>query len=129
MEASFYAVLVVGLALVARCVIAERWVTLFGAVALVVGAMAGFRWRTWSVGLLLCTGTAFLAAHLLGMAPAWFWGVGIVSALPFVFSWRPMAFFDRAAAALYALLAVSGGILCALGLHEYGGWIVAHLHP
>ena len=128
-QASFFAILVVALPLVLRCVIYERWITLFAAVALILGALAGFRWRTWSVGITLLAGTAFPAAHLLGMAPAWFWGVGFVSALPFALSWKPMAFFDRSAATLFAFLAVSGGITCALACHEYGGWIVANLYP
>lgn len=126
-QASLFAVVFVALPLIMRCVVYERWVTLFGALMLVVGALAAIRWRTWGVGLVLCAGTAFPTAHLLGMAPAWFWGVGVAAALPFALSWRPMAFFDRSAAALYAVVAVGGGITCALAFYEYGAWVEAVL--
>ena len=63
------------------------------------------------------------------MAPSWFWGVGYIGALPFALTWKPMAFFDRPAAKLFATLAVFGGIACAVTWHEIGPWVVANLYP
>jgi hypothetical protein len=128
-RASLFLVFAVSFPLFVRCVVHGYWVTVVATGMLVAGALAAFRWRTWGVGLTLLAGSAFPAAHLLGMAPPWFWAIGVVGALPFVLSWRPMAFFDRPAAKLFAVLAVSGGIACAITWHEIGSWVVANLYP
>jgi hypothetical protein len=128
-RASLYAVLAVAVPLTIRCVTFQKWVTVIATLMLSSGALAALRGRTWGVGLTLLAAVAFPAAHLLGMAPTWFWSVGFVGALPFVVTWKPMAFFDRPAAKLFALLAVIGGITCALAWHEIGPWVVANLYP
>lgn len=128
-QASLVLVLLTALPLFARCVLQGVWVTCVASLMLTAGALAAFRGKTWGVGLTLLAGSAFPAARLLGMAPWWFWGVGFVGVLPFVLTWKPMAFFDRPAAKLFAFLAVSGGIACAITWHEIGPWVVAHLYP
>lgn len=128
-QASLVLVLLAAGPLFARCVSHGVWVTAIATMMLVAGALAAFRGKTWGVGLTLLAGSAFPAAHLLGMAPSWFWLVGVVGALPFALTWKPMAFFDRPAAKLYAVLAVGGGIACAITWHEIGPWVVANLYP
>jgi hypothetical protein len=61
---------------------------------------------------------AFPAAHLLGMAPAWFWLVGLAGALPFALSSRWMASFDKGATVLFAVVAAAAGVACATAWHE-----------
>lgn len=126
---SLVLVLLMAVPMFARCVYYGYWVTVVATGMLSAGALAALRGRTWGVGLTLLAASAFPAAHLLGMAPTWFWAVGYVGALPFVFAWKPMAFFDRPAAKLFAFLAVSGGLACALTWHEIGPWVVANLYP
>lgn len=128
-RAALYAVLVVSLPLMIRCITYQKWVTVVATTMLAGGAVAALRGRTWGVGLTLLAAVAFPAAHLLGMAPTWFWGVGFVGTIPFVVTWKPMAFFDRPAAKLFALLAVIGGVTCALAWHEIGPWVIANLYP
>ena len=60
---------------------------------------------------MLAIATAFPGAVLLGIAPAWFCVVGIVGAVPFLLTVRPMMRFDRGATALFALLAGGTGIV------------------
>ena len=105
------------------------WSTALALALLIAGAVAAFCGRTWGVGLTLLAATAFPAAHVLGMAHPFFWAIGYVGALPFVLTWKPMAFFDRPAAKLFATLAVAGGIACAVTWHEIGPWVVTHLYP
>ena len=75
--ASLYVAQLVALATIVRSVLFERWVTVLASVLLIVGAQAAARSRAWGVGLALAMAGAFPAAHLLGMAPAWFWLVGV----------------------------------------------------
>ena len=126
---SLVAVVVVALATTARSVLFEKWITVFAALLMIAGAAAALRAKTWGVGLVLAASTAFPAAHLLGMAPGWFWFVGLVGGAPFVLSWRPMARFDHAAALVFAVLALGAGVTCALAWHEIGPFVVAHLYP
>jgi hypothetical protein len=128
-RAALCAVLLVSAPLMFRCVTEQKWITVVATLMLAGGAAFALRGRTWGVGLTLLAASAFPAAHLLGMAPPWFWGVGFVGAIPFAVTWKPMAFFDRPAAKLFALLAIAGGITCALTWHEIGPWVVAHLYP
>lgn len=111
---SLFAVIAVAVPTLVRSVAYGRWATVFAAYVLVFGALAALCARTWGVGLVLATAVAFPAAHLLGMAPAWFWLVGLVGAAPFALSWRPMARFDRGAAILYGVLATGAGVSGAL---------------
>lgn len=125
---SLYAVLLVAAPLMARCIVHQVWVTVIATSMLAGGALAALRRRTWGIGLTLLAASAFPAAHLLGMAPNWFWGVGLVGAIPAAFTWKPMAFFDRPAAKLFVTLAILGGIGCALTWHEIGPWVITHLY-
>ena len=110
---SLGAVHAVAFATLARSVLFERWTTVVATIVLMIGANAALRSRTWGVGLVLAVATAFPGAVLLGIAPAWFWVVGIVGAVPFLLTVRPMMRFDRGATALFALLAGGTGIATA----------------
>jgi len=116
--ASLYVAQLVALATIVRSVVFERWVTVLASVLLIVGAQAAARSRTWGVGLALAMAMAFPAAHLLGMAPSWFWLVGVAGALPFALSSRWMASFDRGATVLFAAVATAAGVACAMAWHE-----------
>jgi hypothetical protein len=100
---------VIALATIVRSILFERWSTVLASLLLLIGIGAAWRTRTWGLGVALAAATAFPVAHLLGIGPGWFWFVGVAGALPFFVSWRPMAFFDRRAAVLYAALAVGAG--------------------
>jgi hypothetical protein len=128
-QVSLILVLLMAVPMFARCVSHGYWVTVVATGMLVAGALASLAGRTWGVGLTLLAGSAFPAAYFLGMAPPIFLGVGYVGALPFVLTWKPMAFFDRPAAKLFATLAIAGGIACAVTWHEVGPWVVANLYP
>jgi hypothetical protein len=107
---SLLAVLAVSSATAARSLALEKWVTVLAAFVMIAGALAALRAKTWGVGVVLAAATAFSAAAALGIAPMWFWLVGAVGALPFLFAWRPMVRFDRGAAVLFAAIAVTLGI-------------------
>jgi len=116
--ASLYVAQLVALATIVRSVVFERWVTVLASVLLIAGAQAAARHRTWGVGLALAMAVAFPAAHLLGMAPSWFWLVGVAGALPFALSSRWMASFDKGATLLFAAVAAAAGVACAMAWHE-----------
>ena len=124
---SLILVLLFGGWLLTRWVMHGWWGTVAAPAMLVAGAIAAFSGRTWGIGLTLLGASAFIAAYLLGMAPPEYLAVGYVGALPFVLTWKPMAFFDRPAAKLFAALAIAGGIACAIAWHEIGSWVVANL--
>ena len=128
-RSSLFAVIAVALATTARSVLFEKWITVFAALLMLAGAVSALRAKTWGVGLVLAASAAFPAAQLLGMAPDWFWLVGLVGASPFVLSWRPMARFDHAAAVVFAVLALAAGVTCALAWHEIGPFVIANLYP
>lgn len=128
-RASLQAASAVALATMIRSIVFEKWITVLASLLVLIGVGAAWRARTYGVGLALAAASAFPVAHLLGMAPSWFWLVGIAGALPFIMSWRPMAFFDRAAAGLYAVLALAAGAACALTWHEIAPWVITHLYP
>jgi hypothetical protein len=101
-----------------RSVVLNRWTTVFAALALLVGARAALRERTWGIGVVLAVATAFPVAVLLGFAPPWFWAVGAVGVVPFLLTVRPMARFDAAAATLFGVLATGTGIAGAFAWRE-----------
>lgn len=98
-----------------RSVLYDRWVTVLASALLLVGAVAARRGKTWGVGVALAAATAFPMARLLGMAPAWFWVVGAIGALPFALTSRALARFDAKATAFGASLAMAAGLLGAIG--------------
>lgn len=118
LSASLYVAQIVALATLVRSIVCERWITVLASALLIAGAQAALRNRTWGLGLALVTAAAFPAAHLLGMAPAWFWFVGAAGAAPFALTTRPMVRFDRGATILFAVLAVSAGFTCAMAWRE-----------
>lgn len=130
-RASLAAASVVALATMIRSIVFEKWITVLASLLLLIGVGAAWRSRSYSVGglgLALMAASAFPVAQLLGMAPDWFWLVGVAGALPFFMSWRPMAFFDRRATFLYAALALAAGTACAFTWHEIAPWVVTHLY-
>ncbi len=113
-RASLHAASMVALATMARSILFEKWITVLASLLLLIGVGAAWRARTWGVGLALAAASAFPVAQMLGMAPGWFWLVGVAGALPFLVSWRPMVLFDRSAAVLYAALSVAAGTASAV---------------
>jgi hypothetical protein len=111
-----------------RSLLFERWTTVVTATLLLIGANAALRARTWGIGLVLATATAFPGAVLLGIAPAWFWVVGVAGVVPFALTLRPMARFDAGATALFALLATGGGVAAAFAWREAALAIFTALH-
>lgn len=113
-----FAVLLAELAAVAallRSVAYDRWITVFMASLVLVGALAVRRGRTWGLGLSFAAAAWFPAAWLVGIAPPWFAVVGSLAALPFVLTSRALAQFDARATALLAALAAGLGGLGAVG--------------
>jgi len=102
-----------------RSVAFDRWITVFASILLLTGTFAAQRGKTWGVGLSLATAAAFPVASMIGIAPPWFWLVGIAGALPFILASRAFARFDRGATILLAALALIGGSLGAMGWKEY----------
>lgn len=117
-----------GLALVARSLLLGRVTTVVVATLLVVGAQAALRERTWGVGLLLGTATAFGVAAATGFGPGWFAVVAALSALPFAMTLGPMVRFDGAAAATFAMLSTALGAAGAMAWREaaYALWHATH---
>jgi hypothetical protein len=115
---SLTAVNAVAFATLMRSVLFERWTTVVACLALIVGANAALRERTWGVGVVLAVAAAFPVAVLLGFAPGWFLGVGIIGAIPFLLTVRPMIRFDAGATALFAMLAGGTGIAAAYAWRE-----------
>lgn len=109
---------VVAVVTVARSVLFGRWTTVLFAVLLAVGARAALRERTWGVGLVLASGTAFFGAACLGFAPPWFAWVGLLSAVPFVLTVKPMLRFDVGATGLFLASAIGSGIGAAYAWRE-----------
>lgn len=107
---SLLTVQAVGTATLLRSVLLERWTTVLVAALLVAGAGAARNARTWGIGLVLATATAFPGAVLLGIAPAWFWLVGLAGLVPFVLTLRHMLRFDRGATALFTAIAGAAGV-------------------
>jgi hypothetical protein len=118
LEVSLNAVQAVAAATLLRSVLLERWTTVVLAIVLIVSARAALAGRTWGVGAILATATAFPGAALLGFAPQWFWVVGLIGAIPFALALRPMARFDAGATALFAFLAGGTAVACTFAWRE-----------
>ncbi|HEU4412149.1 MAG TPA: hypothetical protein VFS43_43305 [Polyangiaceae bacterium] len=108
-----------------RSILFDRWITVLASVLLVVAVAAARRGKTWGVGLALASAAAFPMAWVLGMAPAWFLVVGAVGALPFALTARSLARFDAKATAFGASLAVTGGVLGAVGWWVFAPAIIS----
>jgi hypothetical protein len=115
---SLVAVQAVAFATLMRSVLFERWTTVVASLVLLVGANAALRARTWGIGVVLAVAAAFAGAVLLGFAPSWFYGVGILGAIPFVLTVRPMARFDAGATALFTMLAGGTAVAAAYAWRE-----------
>lgn len=118
----------VGFATLLRSVAFDRWITVLAAALLVVGAATALRGRTWGVVLAFASSMAFPVAWLIGIAPAWFAGVGVIGAMPFLLTYPALARVDRRAAALLALLAGSAGALGAV-TWKLVAWDAIHAFP
>jgi hypothetical protein len=115
---SLLTVQAVAAATLLRSVLLERWTTVVLAVVLILSARAALRGRTWGVGAILATATAFPGAALLGFAPQWFWVVGLIGVVPFALTLRPMARFDAGATAMFAFLAGGTAVACTYAWRE-----------
>jgi hypothetical protein len=127
---SLLVVQAVAIATLARSVLFERWTTVFASIALLLGARAALRSRTWGVGVVLAVATAFPGAVLLGIAPSWFFLVGLAGVVPFVLTLKPMVRFDAGATALFTVLASGIGIAGAYAWREaaYAIFYALHCH-
>ena len=106
---------VLGLFTLLRSVAFDRWMTVAVSLALVAGARAALRGRTWGLLLSFAAALWFPAAFLLGMAPPWFVLIGVLGALPLVKSWRALSAHDGGAAKAAALVSSSAAAFGAVG--------------
>lgn len=111
---SILLVQLVAIATLMRSIAFDRWITIFAALVLLVGAAAAKRNRAWGVALMFAQAIAFPAAFLIGIAPAWFCFVGAIGMIPFMLAAPGFARLDRGATRLLAALAVAGGSLGAI---------------
>lgn len=105
----------VSLATLVRSVAFDRWITVFVATMLFVGALAAKRDRAWGVALALVSAAWFPVAWMIGIAPSWFAFVGAAGMMPFLIASRAFVKFDRGATALLASIAGVLGIAGAVG--------------
>lgn len=115
---SLLAVQVVSVLTLLRSIAFDRWITVVASLLLIGSAMAARRGKAWGIGLGFATAVWFPVAFLIGIAPAWFCLVGLVAALPFAFTLRPFARFDKGATALLAGIAATTGTAIALAWKE-----------
>lgn len=118
----------VGFLTLLRSVAFERWITVLGAALLIGGATAALRGRTWGVALALLSASAFPVAWAVGIAPAWFLGVGVVGALPFILAAPALRRLDRTATAVLASLAMLVGAAVAV-TWRVAAWDVFRAYP
>ncbi len=113
-----------------RSVVWNRWTTVGASIALLLAARAALRERTWGIGAVLAIATAFPTAVLLGFAPPWFWAVGVIGAIPFLLTLRPMLRFHVGAATLFGVLAAATGIAGAFAWRQvaYAIFFAMHHH-
>lgn len=107
-------------ATLARSLLFERWLTVFASTALVVGAVAVLRDRTWGLPVALAGATSFAAAAAFGMGPGWFWIVAFAGVLPFVSTFSALRRFDATSAWSLAIGGVAAGVGATAIVHEYG---------
>ena len=111
---SLLAAEIIGIDVIVLCLTGQghvgRFVTASAACGLLLGAIAGMRGRTWGVGLLLASASAFFVSGVLGMGPPFFFLVAALGALPFALTAKYMARFDLGATILFALGAGTLGL-------------------
>lgn len=110
-----------------RSVAFDRVLTIGVSLALVVGARAAMRQKTWGLLLSLAASTWFAAAFALGMAPPFFLVFALLGAMPLFKSWRALAEFDRGAAVVAAGMATSAGAGLALAWKMFAPWLFWNL--
>ncbi len=125
---SLLAVQVVSVLTLLRSIAFDRWITVLASMLLIGSAMAARRGKAWGIGLGFATAVWFPVAFLIGIAPAWFCLVGLVAALPFAFTLRPFARFDKGATALLTGIAAATGTAIALAWKEMA-WSVFEFVP
>jgi hypothetical protein len=118
----------VGLATLLRSIAYDRWITVLASLFLVGGALAAQRGRTWGVAMSFAAAVSFPVAFAIGIAPPWFCLVGLAGMLPFALTWRPLARFDKGAAAVLAASAVAAGAATAMAWKEMA-WSVFTSFP
>lgn len=109
----------VAFATLIRSIAYDRWITVLASVLLIAGAFAAQRGRTWGLGLSFAAAVAFPVASMIGIAPPWFWMVGVAGALPFIVASRALARFDKGATAILAGWGIGMGALGAIAWKEY----------
>ena len=112
---SLLAVQVVSVLTLLRSIAFDRWITVLASMLLIGSAMAARRGKAWGIGLGFATA-------------AWFCLVGLVAALPFAFTLRPFARFDKGATALLTGIAAATGTAIALAWKEMA-WSVFEIVP
>jgi hypothetical protein len=118
----------VGLATLMRSIAYDRWITVLASLFLVGGALAAQRGRTWGIAMSFAAAVSFPVAFAIGIAPPWFCLVGLAGLLPLALTWRPLARFDKGAAAVLAGSAVAAGAATAMAWKEMA-WSVFASFP
>lgn len=90
------------------------WCTVAASVALLVGAGAGLRGRTWGVLLAAVSGMSFLGAWAVGIAPPEYIGIALAGFAPMLAVSPRLFGFDAKAATVAVALAVAIGAAAAL---------------
>jgi hypothetical protein len=109
----------VAFATLIRSIAYDRWITVLASVLLIGGAFAAQRGKTWGLGLSFAAAVAFPVASMIGIAPPWFWLVGIAGALPFIVASRALARFDKGATTILAAIGIGIGAMGAISWKEY----------
>jgi hypothetical protein len=130
---SFLAVHVVAFDVIVRCAMSDahvgRWVTATAAAGLAFGATSAMCERTWGVGLMLASASAFFVAGALGMGPPFFFVVAAVGVLPFLFTMKYMARFHLGATVLFAALAGATGLAASLAWNAAAPAVIEAFAP
>lgn len=117
-RASLWLTLAVGLGTLIRSLAFTRVATVLAALALLVGAHALLRARTWGLALTSAASAAFAGAAALDMGPTWFWGVAVVGSAPLASTVPALRRIDPSAAAVFVGLALAFGLALAVCYRE-----------
>ncbi len=110
-----------------RSVAFDRVLTIGVSLALIVGARAAMRQKTWGLLVALAASSWFASAFALGMAPPFFVVFALLGAMPLFKSWSALAKFDRGAAVVAAGVASSAGAGLALAWKMFAPWLFWNL--